>query len=389
MKWTTTEESYLRDNPSQTDAEIGTVLQRTEDSVRNKRKRIGKNFKKESPKEVPKADDLTILKESRENKTFKKKYEETLIRLDERDKEIETILKLDTGLDIIKIEPKELNNGSESTAVALLSDWHFEETVHPSSVNGLNKFNTEIAKERVIYLFQTIVKFVKIHKEETTINNLILALLGDFISGGIHDDLKEGNEMQTIPAIMEVEKLIASGIKHILENTDVNIIIPCSMGNHSRITEKQRVSTESGNSLELWMYCHLRDVFADNERVKFIINEGYHTYVKVYDYTLRFSHGHAIKYGGGIGGIFIPVFKAISQWNKGKFANLDLFGHFHQMKDGGNFITNGSLIGYNAFAVKIKADYEKPKQAFLLIDKSRFVICTRSILLNGNIKKEL
>ena len=40
--------------------------------------------------------------------------------------------------------------------------------------------------------------------------------------------------------------------------------------------------------------------------------------------------------------------------------------HFHQLKNGGNFITNGSLIGYNAFAIQIKADYEPPRQKFFM-----------------------
>jgi hypothetical protein len=31
---------------------------------------------------------------------------------------------------------------------------------------------------------------------------------------------------------------------------------------------------------------------------------------------------------------------------------------------------NGSLVGYNAFALSIKAGFEPPKQAFFLIDKS-------------------
>ena len=42
-----------------------------------------------------------------------------------------------------------------------------------------------------------------------------------------------------------------------------------------------------------------------------------------------------------------------------------------QFFDGGNFISNGSLIGYNAFAVKIGASYEPPRQAFCLIDSKR------------------
>lgn len=385
-KWTKKDDDYLRSNCStKTVLDLSGELGLTYNQVYSRMSKLGlaaTNQVKAEKEFDPKRE-----QEKSQLSSIKRKYLEALSLLEKSEKEKEIILSLG-DVETIKIDPKPMHSGAESTAIALLSDWHFEETVTSASVNGLNKFNTTIAKERIVYLFQTIVKFIKLHQHETTIDNLVLALLGDFISGGIHDDLKEGNELQTIPAIMEVESLIASGILHILENTEVKITIPCSMGNHSRITEKQRVSTESGNSLELWMYCHLRDMFKSEPRVKFVINEGYHNLVDVYGYKIRFHHGHAIKYGGGIGGIFIPVYKAISQWNKTpNKADFDCFGHFHQMKDGGTFISNGSLIGYNAFAVKIKADFEKPKQAFFLVDRKRFVICTRSILLNGNIKE--
>ena len=137
------------------------------------------------------------------------------------------------------------------------------------------------------------------------------------------------------------------------------------------MTKRIHHATEQGNSLEVYMYHNLALHFAGEKRVRFIIAEGYHTYVDVYGYTVRLHHGHNLRYGGGVGGIFIPVNKAIAQWNKGRRADLDVFGHFHQFKDGGNFICNGSLIGYNAFALSIKADYEKPQQAFFLIDKKR------------------
>ena len=41
MKWTKQEEDYLRGNPSQTDIDVGKKLGRTQDQVRNKRKRMG------------------------------------------------------------------------------------------------------------------------------------------------------------------------------------------------------------------------------------------------------------------------------------------------------------------------------------------------------------
>ena len=77
-----------------------------------------------------------------------------------------------------------------------------------------------------------------------------------------------------------------------------------------------------------------------------------------------------MKYGGGVGGIYIPVNKAINDWNKTvRDVDLDVFGHFHQYIDAGNFVCNGSLIGYNAYAVAIKASFEPPQQAFFLVNR--------------------
>lgn len=276
---------------------------------------------------------------------------------------------------------------SQATAIVLASDWHYEENVKASQVNGLNKYDTVIAKERAEKFFRVTAKLIKVHQKEYSISNLVLALLGDFISGSIHDDLKEGNNIQPTQAIWEVQNIISSGIEYLLKETDVNLIIPCSSGNHARITDKLRASTAYGNSLEFLIYREMEKYFHKESRVKFIINDAYLTYMNIYKYRVRFHHGDSIKYGGGIGGIFIPVFKAISQWNKQKntpisgYADWDFFGHFHQLKDGGNFVTNGSLIGYNSYAIRIKADYEEPKQAFMIIDEERGLDVVRKITL--------
>ncbi len=68
-----------------------------------------------------------------------------------------------------------------------------------------------------------------------------------------------------------------------------------------------------------------------------------------------------------MGGITIPVRKAIAQWNNPIRADLTVFGHFHQLIDGGDFLGNGSLIGYNTYAQAIKASYEEARQLFWLV----------------------
>ena len=97
------------------------------------------------------------------------------------------------------------------------------------------------------------------------------------------------------------------------------------------------------------------------------IAEGYFCYLDVYNLTLRFHHGQNIRYAGGVGGIHIPLNKAIAQWDKFKRADLDVLAHWHTRQSTNKYVINSSLIGYNPFAIKIKAEFEKPCQTFFLL----------------------
>lgn len=279
----------------------------------------------------------------------------------------------DTTPKIIDVLPKVASGKSESAAVFVWSDWHIEETVLPEQVSYKNEFNLEVADRRFLALLHGCMAWYTISAAKTSIKTIVLALLGDFITGSIHDDLAEGNSLPPADAIYKAYSTIASGIKFILTNTpkDVKIVIPCHSGNHGRMTKEQRIATEAGNSLEYFMYLMLRDYFQTEKRIEFIVQSGYHSYIRFFEgaFEARFHHGHQINYQGGVGGITIPVNKAIAQWNKAKPVNLDVFGHFHTKFDGGNFIANGSLIGYNAYAVSIKASFEKPAQQSFLINR--------------------
>jgi hypothetical protein len=74
-----------------------------------------------------------------------------------------------------------------------------------------------------------------------------------------------------------------------------------------------------------------------------------------------------VKFGGGVGGITIPIRKKLAAWNSAIRADLTVMGHFHQLMDGGDFVVNGSLIGYNEFAQAIGASPEEARQAFFLV----------------------
>lgn len=272
---------------------------------------------------------------------------------------------------------------NEGTVVLVASDWHIEEGVG-NEVGGLNTYSLDTATVRAQKFFQAGLRLTNLLAQDLPIKTMVLALLGDFISNDIHEEFPEINELSPTHAIVMAQNLIISGITFLLEHSDLELVIPCHSGNHARTTRTTRFSAENGHSLEYLMYLHLAAYFRTEPRVTFIIPEGMHSYLDIYGTTVRFQHGHAIKYGGGVGGIYIPVNKAIGQWNKARHADLDVFGHFHQLRDGGNFICNGSLIGYNAFALSIKADYDKPKQALFLMDRKRGRTCTWPILVDAS-----
>ena len=319
---------------------------------------------------------------------IKARYAESLKTIEGQDADLRAMNVMASGQAAFEIVPVQGQSENEGTAVIVLSDWHSEEIVKPGSVNGLNEYTLDICTRRATKMFQAALNLVQLLEARIAIPNVVLALLGDFITGNIHgEENAEMNALQPMHAITFAMNLLISGIDFLLKNTTATFVIPCHSGNHTRTTKTTRFGAENGHSLEYLMYLTLAAHYRHEKRITFLISEGMHSYVDLYAgqpgaTTIRFHHGHAVKYGGGVGGIYIPVNKAIAQWSKARHADLDVFGHFHQMRDGGNFLCNGSLIGYNTFALSIKADYEKPKQLLFLIDKKRGRTCTWPILVN-------
>jgi hypothetical protein len=73
--------------------------------------------------------------------------------------------------------------------------------------------------------------------------------------------------------------------------------------------------------------------------------------------------------------------KAIKSWNTGRAAAFDIFGHYHQTMLPGLFYANGSILGYSTYAVRIKGEYERPQQGFLVFDSKRFLTATDKIFV--------
>lgn len=278
------------------------------------------------------------------------------------------------GRDVEPIKPRErLGTLREATAVALASDWHIEEEVRPEAVSGRNRYNLAISERRMTRFFEGVRWAINFNRQAFTIRDLLLWLGGDFITNYLHPDNIETNLLSPPEAIAYALASISAGIRFLLEDPELDrIVIPCNDGNHGRMTEKMRAAARVENSIETLMYTMLAREFRDEPRVKFIIAQGSQLYYEVYGRTIRFTHGDLARYGGGLGGVTIPLYKAISRWDTVRSASLTCVGHFHQLTSMRDLVINGSLIGYSAYALSIGARHEPPAQAFFMLDPIRF-----------------
>lgn len=261
---------------------------------------------------------------------------------------------------------------AEATAVAQLSDLHAEEKVDPKGVNNINRYSPKIASQRLERFAAKLVRMVEHERALTAIDHLVLHFGGDLMSGYIHEELEESNAMTPPETVVWLYEHLSGLLDFLLDAGGFdNVHVVCSVGNHGRTTKKRRVSTEIKNSYEYLLYRILQSKYADTPGITFSVSESYHAWVNIYKFPCRFHHGHNIRYQGGVGGITIPVNKAIAQWDKIRRAYLDFFGHYHQSINTSKFCSNGSVIGYNAFALSIKAEPEPPQQRVSIIDRDR------------------
>lgn len=127
-----------------------------------------------------------------------------------------------------------LSNKDSNSAILLLSDWHYG--IETNSF--WNKYNPEIAIERLKALYTKIVNTCQTHNV-TTLNVLIL---GDLISGRIHSTIRMQNREDIISQTIHVSEYLATFLYEL--NKFFNINYYSCTDNHSRIEPNKKESLQ-------------------------------------------------------------------------------------------------------------------------------------------------
>lgn len=305
--------------------------------------------------------------------TVKNKLKVALSEVQEAEQRSRFSAGSELGEKIFRWDEEQKQTGTQATAFAVLSDWHIEEDVSPQTVNYLNEFNPKIAEQRVRRVAWKIIEYLERYCPMAKV--VYLMILGDIITGYIHEELLETNNMTPPEAARYGKQLICAVIDLILRKKSRHIkriVCVTTHGNHSRTSPKERIKSSAKNSYEWMMYEDLKELYRKDHRVMWLTCEGDHNYIQVYGRLVRCHHGTGIKFNGGVGGFTISANKKKANWDKSPFkAELDIFGHLHTKAFLGHFVANGSLIGHSAYGIRLACEYEPPTQQFVVFSKNR------------------
>lgn len=258
----------------------------------------------------------------------------------------------------------------DAIATFLFSDWHFDEVVRPEQVLGMNAYNREIAEKRLRVYFENCIKVARDHVAGVNIESVVFAMAGDIFSGIIHAELKETNAATMCESFLYWLDPVVSGIR-MLAGEFKSVYIPVVVGNHGRLSMKPVAKNRPQDNFD-WLFGHvLRRSFADDDRVTFdVSNAADHRY-PIYDTNYLLTHLDQFRGGTGISGLMAPMMLGHHRKTKREMAfkrpmDIMIGGHWHQWKNLGSVIINGTGKGYDEYAFQNNWEPEPPRQGFWL-----------------------
>jgi predicted phosphodiesterase len=271
---------------------------------------------------------------------------------------------------------KGIPHGGRGGPVLMVSDIHYGEVVRKDEVGGVNEFNAQIAARRIKALTDATVDITSNHMGRSNVPypGIVVALLGDMISGNLHEELLATNDKTPHQSVNEVIDLLAAMIDTLATKFG-RVFAPAVCGNHGRSTHKGRYKGLVYSNFDWNIYCGLARYFRKEKNIQFMIPNAADARFNVFGTRFLASHGDnfGVKGGDGIIGVLGPLARGRlkvgqSEAAIGRDFDVLLCGHYHQLVFLPNLICNGTVKGFCDFAhLALRAPYAPPSQALFFV----------------------
>lgn len=256
---------------------------------------------------------------------------------------------------------------SPVSVVAQCNDWHMGAVQPASEIEGFNSFSPDVCTARAIEYATKLIEWVDLHRYAYTADELVIPVLGDMISGDIHDELRITNAYPAPVQAVEAGSLLARFVQILaphFKKVRVEFVVE---DNHARLTKKPQAREAGLNSMNYVVGFVAKEKLAAHKNVTFNMYPVYEACINVQGRRYLCCHGHGVMGWGGhpYYGIDRKVSKeALKRMNAPditKFHKI-LMGHWHTPATLQWYWIGGSMSGTDAFDHKC-GRHAEPSQA--------------------------
>lgn len=261
-----------------------------------------------------------------------------------------------------------------SVPILMLADWHLGEVVNPRTAGGYS-YDVAIAEDRIRRTVEKTVHLAKKSLSGLEYPGIVAALVGDLVSGGIHAELAESDELSLIKSVLKARDL-AIGVIETLRTEFGRVYVPCATGNHGRFLDrKPRAKGYAERNADFLIYQLIADHFKDDQKVIVDAPESGETIFKIFGKTFLLTHGDKLgaKGGDGVIGALGPIMRGVLKTSRsldslGTKVDHLLCGHWHQSLYLPTATVTGALKGPDEYSLGLlRAPAEDPSQTLLFV----------------------
>ena len=284
----------------------------------------------------------------------------------------------------------------ELAAGIVLSDLHMGERVFPSQVYGRNAVDHHVLAARLQHVTESALRLLPAADE------VHLCLNGDLVAGIRHLESIETNDLTPMEQLQQVTFHVGEAVTKVAiwcsENGRVPLFIHCLPGNHGDLTHHHQCKNSFGNNID-WQSYHqmqqnLRRLNAElGIEVEWDIPDSLFTQFDMAGYTVHMMHGHSPGRRGaparadGPRGPAWPGIRLAERTRRqmdslGLPFDIFIHGHMHwayseQITVWDRYarefrrlavIGNGSIVGYNEYAMALGFEYQPPVQMVFTVE---------------------
>jgi len=279
---------------------------------------------------------------------------------------------------------------AEHMPYLLTSDFHCGEVVKAEETDASYGYDSATFQRRYRLMIDTAIYLATKHSGENwKFPGFIYARGGDIISGQLHPELIETDDLTPLEAVQMVAEEEMGGVRKLLDAFGrVEVKSFGAGGNHDRDLFKPTTKRAAAHSYDYLVEVMLRREFKRNSRVTFQTSRSFDVRFPIYEMNILLTHGDRMGSRGGQGfiGPAATILRGVQKVMQEQLAlghRVDRVdhGHFHYPMILPFVLSNGSMPGYTEYAKQFRMRPQPPQQVLCFHHPRRGVVDYKPIVL--------